>query len=95
MSQPQYTWKTLSEAEAKAILADEDAEELPFRFINEQGRIEIAKILIDHHKYYSQRYRDPADEFLIRNHLQKWIEEAEFQLREATGPALKSRAGTH
>lgn len=70
----EMAFRTLTESEAIAILANEESDVLPFQAINETGLLEIESFLAQNHKSIGDYL---SDEFLSA-----WVDKAESSLRE-------------
>jgi hypothetical protein len=78
------TFRTITEAEARAILADEEAGMLPFQFVNDAGLAEIHAFLAEHHKLGGGHFTPDM--------LRAWAKDAEFQLAEGNGASIEIRS---
>jgi hypothetical protein len=78
------TFRTITESEARAIMADENAENLPFQFINELGLAEIHQFLALRHKLHVDHFDRAA--------LSSWAAEAEFQLGEGNPACIEIKS---
>lgn len=78
------TFRTITEAEARAILADEEVGMLPFQFVNAVGLAEIHAFLAEHHKLGGDHF---TAEMLLA-----WAADAEFQLAEGNGASIEIRS---
>jgi hypothetical protein len=78
------TFRTITEAEARAILVDEDAGMLPFQFVNDAGLAEIHSFLAEHHKLGGDHFTPDM--------LRAWANDAEFQLAEGNRASIEIRS---
>lgn len=74
-------FRTITESEARAILANEEADMLPFQFVNDAGLDEIHAFLADHHKLGGDHFN--------RAMLRAWAADAEFQLGEGNTASIE------
>lgn len=77
-------FRTITESEARAILTNEDADMLPFQFVNEAGLAEIHAFLAANHKLGGEHFN--------RALLRAWAADAEFQLGEGNSPSIEIRS---
>jgi hypothetical protein len=77
-------FRTITESEARTVLANEEADMLPFQFINDAGLDEIHAFLAEHHKLGGEHFN--------RALLRAWAADAEFQLGEGNGPSIEIRS---
>ena len=73
-------FRTIAEAQARAMLANEEADMLPFQFVNEQGIKEIENFLAFHHK--KGHHQDAK----------AWATDAEFQLSEGNPASIEIKS---
>jgi hypothetical protein len=78
------TFRTITEAEARVILADEEAGMLPFQFVNSDGINEI-------HGFLAQNHKSGGDHF-TPDMMRAWTAEAEFQLGEGNPASIEIRS---
>lgn len=71
--------QTLTAAQASKLLADDNAEFLPFQFINEIGRTEISAFVAKNHKS-----GEPTSIAL-----DAWVKDAERQLNEGNSASIE------
>lgn len=76
--------RIITEAEARAVLASEEADRLPFQFVNAIGVAEI-------HSFLAERHKKGGDHFTA-NMLRAWAGEAEFQLGEGNPPTIELKS---
>ena len=77
-------FRTITESEALAILANEEADMLPFQFVNAAGLAEIHAFLAEHHKLGGDHFTPEM--------LRAWADDAEFQLAEGNGASIEIRS---
>jgi hypothetical protein len=77
-------FRTITESEARAILANEEADMLPFQFVNEAGLLEIAEFLADHHKLGGDHFTPDM--------IRAWAADAEFQLGDGNSASIEIRS---
>jgi hypothetical protein len=77
-------FRTITETEARTILADEEASMLPFQFINSTGLAEIHAFLTENHKLGGDHFTPDM--------LRAWAADAEFQLGEGNGASVEIRS---
>lgn len=78
------TFRTITESEARAILANEDAAFLPFQAVNEAGLREIQSFLADNHKLGGDHF--------TADMLRAWAADAKFQLGEGNGASIEIKS---
>lgn len=78
------TFRTITEAEARSIMAADEAEMQPFQFVNEAGINEIHDFLADYHKLGGDHF--------TKSMLRAWAADAEFQMAEGNGPCIEIRS---
>ena len=78
------TYRTLSDAEARAILANDEAENLPFQTINAAGLAEIHAFLAAHHKLGGDHF--------TADMIAAWAADAERQLGEGNPASIEIKS---
>lgn len=74
-------YRTITESEARAILANGEAEMLPFQAVNEEGLREIQSFLAKYHKL--------GGDHITADVVRSFADDAEFQLREGNDAAIE------
>lgn len=74
-------YRTITEAEAYAILADEEAEMAPYRAVSKEGLREIESFLAEHHKL--------GADYIAPDMVRSFAADAEFQLAEGNDAAIE------
>lgn len=78
------TVRTITESEARAILANDEAEMLPYQAVNEEGLREIHAFLAENHKLGGDHF--------TADMLRAWAADAEFQLGEGNDAGIEIKS---